>query len=138
MSRVAACGCGAVRVSVEGDPQICWVCHCDHCQRLSGSIGLFAAVFRDEDVTAIEGQTTTHARNQEKWPGSERYFCSKCGTSVHWINPAAFPGMRLIATGCFSDPDFPGPSLAMQTRYRPRWCGDFEGSNSFEGYPPQS
>lgn len=135
MNRMATCACGSVRVSVKGDPQICWVCHCDHCQRMTGSIGLFAAVFREEDVTAIEGETTTHPANQEKWPGAERYFCSRCGTSVHWVNPAAFPGMRLIAIGCFSDPEFPGPKMAMQTKYRHEWCGEFEGAESFEGYP---
>ena len=135
MQREASCGCGAVRVSVEGDPQLCWVCHCDHCQKLSGSIGLFAAVFREEDVVGIVGETTTHKGNQDKWPGAERYFCSNCGTSVHWINPSAFPEMRLIATGCFSDPKFPGPSLAMQTKYRHKWCGNFEGAATFEGYP---
>jgi len=90
MDRVASCACGAVRVAVTGEPQICWVCHCDHCQ------------------------------NQEKWPGSERYFCSTCGTNVHWKNPAAFPGMRMISIGCFADPGFPGPKLAMQTKHRHR------------------
>jgi len=120
MDRVASCACGAVRVAVTGEPQICWVCHCDHCQKITGGVGLFAAVFRDGDVTSIEGRTTTHRGNQEKWPGSERYFCSTCGTNVHWKNPAAFPGMRMISIGCFADPGFPGPKLAMQTKHRHR------------------
>jgi len=92
---------------------------------MSGSIGLFAAVFREEDIESIEGQTTIYPANQEKWPGAEKHFCSKCGTSIHWCNPTIFPGMRMIAIGCFSDPKFPGPKVVMQTQYRYDWCGAF-------------
>ena len=129
MERVASCGCGSVTVTVKGDPQDCFVCHCDYCQKLTGSIGIFASVFREEDVISIEGETTKYD-DFPKWPGTERYFCSKCGTNVHWINPTSFPDMRLIAVGCFADPAFPGPTRAMQTQYRHKWCGEFDGARA--------
>ena len=50
MKRVATCGCGDVRITVNGDPQDCWVCHCDYCQRATGSIGQLAAVYAAPDL----------------------------------------------------------------------------------------
>jgi hypothetical protein len=133
-NRVASCGCGQVRITVEGDPQNCWVCHCDYCQRATGSIGQLAAVYREEDVVSVEGETTTYG-DFPKYPGAEKYFCSRCGTGVHWINPAALPGMHMVAIGCFADPDFPGPRTAAQTQYRHSWCPPFASIvESFEVY----
>ena len=139
MERVARCGCGNVQITVKNEPQDCWVCHCDYCQRSTGTIGVFAAVFLEEDVVSIEGNTTKFD-DLPKWPGAERHFCSTCGTTVHWINPGSLPGKRLIAAGCFADPDFsipalPGPTRSMQTQHRPDWCGDFSGAQSFKAYP---
>ena len=31
------CGCGDIRYKVTGDPDIVIVCHCDWCQRRTGS-----------------------------------------------------------------------------------------------------
>ena len=134
MERRASCGCGSVTVTVKADPQDCWACHCDYCQRTTGGIGIFASVFRDQDVIAIEGETTKFD-DLPKWPGAARHFCARCGTSVYWVNPASFPGMLLIAIGCFADAAFPGPTRAMQTQYRHSWCGEFAGAQSFAAYP---
>ena len=134
MERLASCSCSNVKLKVTGDPQDCWVCHCDYCQRTTGSIGIFATVYRDEDIISIEGDMTTFD-DLPKWPGAARYFCSKCGTTVYWVNPASFPNKKLISLGCFADRDFPGPTRAMQTQYRHPWCGEFDGAQSYQAYP---
>lgn len=134
MERKAECGCGNVKVIVKGDPQTCFACHCDYCQKASGSIGTFGAVYREENFVSSEGEVTKFD-DLPKWPGSEKYFCSKCGTTVHWKNPAAFPGMHMVAIGCFSDPGFPGPQVTVQTQYRHKWCPGFAGAVEHEAFP---
>ena len=134
MERKAQCGCGNVTVMVSGDPQICFACHCDFCQRSTGSIGTFGAVYREEDISSIDGETTMRD-DFPKWPGLESHFCSNCGTTVHWINPTTFPGMHMVAIGCFADPSFPGPNFTVQTQYRHHWCGEFEGAENHEAFP---
>jgi hypothetical protein len=134
MERKAHCGCGNVTVTVSGDPQTSFACHCDACQKATGSIANFGVVFREEDFISIEGETTVYG-DFPKWPGAEKYFCSKCGTTVHWVNPAAFPGMRLVSLGCFADPSFPAPEVEVQTQYRHLWCKDFVGAQTYEAFP---
>ena len=134
MDRKAQCACKNVTVIVAAEPQMCFACHCDFCQRTTGSIGVFGAVFLEGDLKSIEGETTIH-NDFPQWPGMEKHFCSKCGTTVHWVNPVAFPGMHLVSIGCFADPDFPGPELVVQTNYRHKWCGSFTGANEHEAFP---
>ena len=133
--RTATCGCGHIKITVKGDPELCWACHCDYCQRLNGSLGTFASVFDDDQVVSTEGDPSVFDDFPD-WPGTERYFCPNCSTAVHWINPAAFPGKRLVAIGCFSDKNFPGPAMTVQTQYRHKWCQSFLGAQEFEAFPP--
>ena len=53
MEKTAQCACKNVTVIVSGDPQLCFACHCDYCQRATGSIGTFGAVFLEKDI-AVE------------------------------------------------------------------------------------
>tara|TARA_B110000444_G_C18707046_1_gene531829 strand:- start:190 stop:606 length:417 start_codon:yes stop_codon:yes gene_type:complete len=128
VTREARCGCGNLKVVVVGDPVRSYACHCDYCQKASGSIAAFGAVYREEDFLSFVGAETIFD-DIPKWPGAKKHFCSKCGTTVHWVNPVAFPGMRMVSIGCFADPHFPGPAAQVQTQYRHAWCGDFRGAD---------
>src|SRR5215471_7461464 len=47
MTRMARCRCGALHAEVSGDPIRVIVCHCDECQRRTGSVfGVGAALSR--------------------------------------------------------------------------------------------
>jgi len=128
--RTAQCGCGNIKITVKGEPEACWVCHCDYCQRITASLGTMAAVFPDDQIVSIEGEASVFD-DFPKWPGTERYFCGKCSSAVHWINPTAFPNKRLIAIGSFSDKDFPGPTASFHTKYRHNWMQSFIGAEDF-------
>lgn len=134
MRREAHCGCGNVTVVTSADPQLSFACHCDFCQRSSGSIAVFGAAFLDEDIESVEGDTT-EVNDFPKWPGMKKWFCSKCGTTVHWVNPKGLPGMHMISIGCFADPDFPAPTFSVHTRYRHKWCASFKGAEDYETVP---
>jgi hypothetical protein len=95
-------------------------------------VATLSAIFKEEDVVAISGKTTIY--EPPKWPDAKTHFCSVCGSTVHWVNPGAFPGMHLIAAGCFGDVDFPGPDTVTQTKHRPSWCPEFKGADHFEEY----
>ena len=132
MNRIAKCACENVEVSVKGDPVRLIACHCDYCQRTSGSVATLCAVYEEKNILLVNGDTTVY--ELPKWPGGKKYFCSVCGTTVHWVNPGAFPGMHMIAAGCFADPNFPAPDTVTQTKYRQSWCPQFEGAEHYEEY----
>lgn len=102
---------------------------------MTGSVGTAAAVFHDADVVAMEGEVLELDPGNPKWPRVRRYHCARCGSAVHWVNPDAFPEMRLVSLGCFDDPSAWGLTRTVQNRYRPRWCPELVSRESFDEYP---
>ena len=135
MAFEARCACQRVSIVLANDPIRCFVCHCDYCQRTTGSVGIAAAIFNNADVVAMEGEVLELDPELPKWPGARRYHCAKCGSAVHWVNPDAFPGMRLVSLGCFDDPSAWGLARTVQNQYRPEWCPQLVSPESFDEYP---
>ena len=135
MAFKARCACRSVSILLANDPIRCFVCHCDYCQRTTGSVGTAAAIFNNADVVAMEGEVLELNPELPKWPGARRYHCAKCGSGVHWVNPEAFPEMRLVSLGCFDDPSAWELARTVQNQYRPEWCPSLVSRESFDEYP---
>ena len=76
MSFKAHCACKAVSIELARDPVRCFVCHCDYCQRMTGSVGNVVALFREADVVAMSDALELDPQ-MDKWPGLRRYLCPR-------------------------------------------------------------
>lgn len=130
----AQCACKSVSIELASEPLRCFVCHCDYCQRMTGSVGNAVAVFPETDVVAMSDALELDPR-MDKWPGLKRYLCPECYSNVHWVNPKAYPGMRLVSLGCFDDPSAFKLTSTVQNQYRPTWCPRFDANSTFDAYP---
>lgn len=114
--REAACSCGQLRVTVEGDPVRVSICHCLACQRRTGSVFGVQARFAADQVRVV-GRYADYIRVSDD--GEERtfHFCPDCGATVFY---ATVPGMVAVPVGAFADPEFPGPIRSVwETRMHP-------------------
>ena len=93
MTRHAACSCGQLHLTIEGEPSRISMCHRLECQRRTG---------------AESGNTMTY------------HFCPTCGSTVYWENDG-FPGYVTVAIGNFADPNFPAPTIAVWEETRHPW-----------------
>jgi hypothetical protein len=120
MTRVARCCCGGLRAEVAGgDPTIVAACHCEQCQRRTGSAFGVSAYFPAERVRIV-GESKVFARTSDGGHRVETHFCPECGTSVYW--EAAFMAGHIgIAAGAFFDPAFPPPTVSAWERSRHPW-----------------
>ena len=59
--REAACSCGQLRATVEGDPVRISMCHCLACQRRTGSAFSMQARYPREQVQT-SGRSSTYVR----------------------------------------------------------------------------
>jgi hypothetical protein len=119
MKREAACSCGQLRATVEGEPVRISLCHCFACQRRTGSVFGAQARFPAESVR-IEGQHREYVRHADE-DGEERRFafCSECGSTVFYTLESA-PGFIAVPVGAFADPSFPPPTVyAYESRRHP-------------------
>lgn len=141
MIRTARCACGSVSAVVEGDPTQVYVCHCDYCQRRTGSVFQVSCYFPHQQVLELSGETRFFS-NSTNSIGIQYEFCPTCGTTVHWTYgaamEAAYPGMskfRGFAVGCFVDKNFPAPMAELQRQYAHHWVPKIPGVDSFDRFP---
>ena len=140
MNRRAECACGQVSAVVSGDPAKVFVCHCDYCQKRTGSVFNVSCYFCNDQVLELNGDTRTFSRSANSI-GIIYEFCPACGTTVHWSYGEAmiarYPEManfRGFAVGCFVDPDFPAPTIEHQRQYAHHWVPEIPNVVKFDGF----
>ena len=114
MSRTAHCCCGALRAEVSGERALVVACHCEQCQRRTGTAFGVSAYFPADQV-CITGPSKVFSRESQARRKVEMHFCPECGTTVFW-DAAFMPGHVGIAAGAFSDPAFPPPTISAWER----------------------
>ena len=87
------------------------VCHCKACQRRTGA-GFNVASFWQKGQLRIQGEHKIYERYADSGFKIRFHFCPKCGSNVFW-DLDRVPGSYAVASGCFADPDFPPPTVAV-------------------------
>ena len=115
---------------MDGEPVVVGACHCDFCQKRSGSVFGVQAYFASDQCVAIAGETKVYnglaidgiASKGGEGLTPDYHFCTTCGSTLYWTLEGS-PGETLIgvAVGNFVDRDFPPPTMEYHTRMRHRW-----------------
>lgn len=103
MKNTGGCVCGNVRYVANGEPKRITLCHCNWCQRRTGSAFGVEVVFDDSQIT-ITGDTLSTYRHISDESGRwlDQHFCSQCGSNLS-LTLEAVSGIRSISAGSFDD-----------------------------------
>lgn len=93
------------------DPLRVSICHCNACQRRTGSVFGVQARFREEDVV-IRGNATAYVRKGDTGGTGTFYFCPVCGATVYYRLDSV-EGQVGVPVGGFSQADFPAPTISV-------------------------
>lgn len=132
--RVASCHCGALSIACSGEPRKVSLCHCQQCQRRTGS-AFSVAVFYDRAQVAVQGEAASYVRPSASGFAVDFRFCPVCGSNLFWY-PARMPALVGVAYGGFADPDFAIPDQAVWAGEGHRWVSLPDHVVSFDGNPP--
>jgi hypothetical protein len=84
-THAGSCFCGAVRLTVTGEPAAMGYCHCESCRHWSaGPVNAFT-LWPPAAVQITQGADLLGSFN--KTPGSIRKWCTKCGGHVLTEHP---------------------------------------------------
>ncbi len=114
------------------DPVHVIACHCNECQRRTGSVLGVGAYYKKEQVE-IAGRNKVFVRDAPEGRKVRNHFCPECGTPLFWEADRA-PGIIGIAVGTFADPDFPPPGISFFEKYKHRWV---EFNHELERFPQE-
>lgn len=131
MQRKAACACGGLSITFDGDSEMVSSCCCQQCQRRTGSFFGVTAFFLQDQITEVEGAEKTFQRLGESGHPLVFHFCPGCGSTVFWY-PLARPGRVAAAVGAFADPGFPAPARMIWNEHRHPWVRTPEGLRLYE------
>lgn len=117
--RHATCSCAQLRLVCVGEPVRVSMCHCQACQRRTGSAFGVQARFARGQVTT-SGDTAAFLRVADSGNEVRFHFCPRCGATVFW-HPAVLPEFTVVAVGAFADAAFPAPQVSVFESRRHAW-----------------
>ena len=123
------CLCGKIRYSANADPVFAAVCHCQNCQKQTGT-AFSVAVGVPRSSISIEGQLKTfHDRGSSGQP-VDRNFCPECGSPII-SDVAVMPEIRFIKAGTLDDTTWPDPEMHVYCDSAESWVQIPEGTKKF-------
>ena len=128
-----SCLCGEVTCNITGPFDRFYQCHCDRCQKKSGS-AFASLIFTSHDK--IEWLSGKESTKRFDLPNAERFsnsFCSQCGSQVPYISR---DGQFLVTPAGFLNDD---PQIVPQANIfieeKACWYEAGQSATKFERYP---
>jgi hypothetical protein len=79
------CFCGAVEVTVTGQPEVMGYCHCESCRRWAAAPVNAFTLWKPDAVRVTRG--ADHVGSFQKTPTSTRKWCRDCGGHLFTEHP---------------------------------------------------
>lgn len=128
---LGSCLCGNTKFAVQGDLDSFYLCHCQHCQKDTGSAyaaNLFSKSAKLAWLAGSESVTTFTL------PGTrhKKSFCKLCGSALPSIHEA---GLLVIPAGCLDTEVSMPPTAHIFTSRRAVWEQAISDVPEFKGLP---
>ena len=108
------CLCGSVTYRCNAEPMMVTNCHCEDCQRVTGTAyACVAGVARD--CVMVQGDVKQYSGIGESGKSVTRSFCPECGSSLYSVADA-LPGWCFIMLGTADDKSWIKPNIDCYTR----------------------
>ena len=113
------CHCGSVRYTCSGAPDLTFFCHCNDCQRTTGT-PFSVELMISSDSFDVEGELGTYTVLGDSGKQVHRYFCSKCGSGIY-LEGDADPGFVFLKVGTLDDASWVKPDMHIYTKAKQPW-----------------
>jgi hypothetical protein len=126
------CACGSIRYQLLAPPMFVNCCHCDDCQRLTGSAFVLNAIIEPKAIKLLRGRPVAVPVPREYGP-HDIYRCPKCQTAL-WSDYGHKPNVRFVRVGTLDQPAALKPDAHIFTRWKVKWLRLPAGTPVFRDY----
>jgi hypothetical protein len=126
------CACGSIRYELLAQPMFVNCCHCDDCQRLTGSAFVINAIIEAQRIKLTRGKPVAVPVPREHGP-HDIYRCGKCQTAL-WSDYGHRPNLRFVRVGTLDDAGALQPDAHIFTRWKVKWLKLPKTTPSFRDY----
>jgi len=115
------CICGHIRYRLNGRPLIVHACHCTWCQRETGTVHGWNALYEADRVEHLKAEPEIVDTPSASGKGQRIARCPNCKVAV-WSNyPQAGPAVRFLRVGTLDDPSQCPPDIHIFTASKQPW-----------------
>ncbi|KAF1967873.1 hypothetical protein BU23DRAFT_592425 [Bimuria novae-zelandiae CBS 107.79] len=127
------CYCGSTRYRLETAPLFCHACHCQDCNKQTGSVFACFTTIETDFISSI-GATPPKIVTTPQPAGFPRHeaSCGKCGTRL-WTSGDRAPVTVDITTGTLDLPEIMAPDLHSFIESKVSWIILPEGTKTCKG-----
>lgn len=111
------CNCGAVRFEVTEPLVVAVYCHCQRCQRRTGTGAAASAVTAPGSFSVVSGRDKL--RVWEPDPGGKKGFCARCGSHIYAENTNH--GFFAVRLGAFDGDPGIRPTIRQFVAFAAPW-----------------
>ncbi|RTE86964.1 MULTISPECIES: GFA family protein [Gammaproteobacteria] len=128
---IGSCLCGTVKFEVKGEFDSFYLCHCQHCQKDTGSAHAANLFSQSAQLKWLVGQD---AISTFTLPGTRhsKSFCNLCGSA---LPNTEIEGLLVVPAGCLDSKVPLEPTAHIFTSSKPCWDIDQTKLPSFEKLP---
>lgn len=127
------CHCGSIRYQATGEPVIVAHCHCEDCQRLSGTGHTTGAMFAVENFQ-LDGQLSEYSLEADNGNRVTKAFCPNCGSPILGRNSGS-TSFVTVSVGTLDDSSAIEPQVTIFARNRKPWDVMDDQTATFEAQP---
>lgn len=110
-----SCLCGSVQYSSDAEPVMTAICHCDNCQRQTGTaFSIIVGVPQGSLVFEKSDTLTEYLDKGKSGRTVRRNFCNNCGSPILSIIEGSL-GLDIIKAGTLNDKSWLKPTIQF-------WC----------------
>ena len=129
------CLCGAIKYSFDDEPVMTGVCHCENCQRQSGTafsiiVGVTKISFKIED----EKNLSEYVDQGDNGSKVRRQFCGNCGSPIVSLIDSA-PEICMLKAGTLDDKSWLEPTIHFWCESAQPWVEIKDGVLRFDRNP---
>ncbi len=128
-----SCLCGDVAYRLGEDPLTLYVCHCQDCQRQTGTSFALSMIVRQEALRLERGRPREYSVEMPDGRLKRSNFCDRCSTRL-W-GPSSIAGLAVLDPGTLDDTSWLRPVGHIWTRSAQPWVAIPEGPLRFEKQP---
>src|SRR5438309_528674 len=126
------CACGEVRYRLTSEPLFTHCCHCQNCQRQTGSAFVINLLIEAERMELLAGDLQPVDVPRDDGSPQRIFRCPTCQVAV--FSEYGRPEVRFVRAGTLDDPSSVAPDVHIFTKSKLGWVGLPESVPAFEVY----
>ena len=130
-----SCHCGEITFEAEIDENKVLLCHCQDCQKLSGTAFRVVVVSEPNGLTFTRGKTKEYIKVADSGNRRAQGFCQNCGSAIYATSEDTNNRVYGIRAGCIDQRNQLVPKTQMWFSASVPWLSDIVNIPSFAKVP---